>query len=358
LPSAAPLEKAQMTCRFPFQLDREFAEYLKETNQNANDVVRALIANQLERWYGVNLDARELDYLRRLWNYLPVAAAIKEVHGRVIFANPEFRRLVGSENVTGALPLDYFREDPDVALKVTAQDHAALEHQKPILSVETIPIGGRLHERLSIRFPIFDRSHQRVEMTGVIGFDLDQIERMARNLQPGQSARFDVEKVKHAENETSLPDSMLRAFIYNLPAVLTVKSLDSELQCVNAEYTRVTGRQRSAVLGNRPTQNWGVELGALIEARDREVRETGDPIMSVESLPHENGPRERLSIRFPILGSQATPEMMDCIGTIGFDYRLINKGIELLRGSTGASRVFAFLWSDDPDSLTGFPILI
>jgi len=68
--------------------------------------------------------------------------------------------------VIGALPIDYFREDPEVARRVVAHDRAALEQQKPILSVDTIPIGGKRHERLAIRFPIFDRSHQRVEMTG------------------------------------------------------------------------------------------------------------------------------------------------------------------------------------------------
>lgn len=350
------MDKVQRTFRFPVQLDREFAEYLKEANRNANDVVRGLIGDLLERRYGASLDSRQLDYLRRLWNYLPVAAAIKEVHGRVIFGNPEFRRLVRSENVIGALPIDYFREDPEVARRVMAHDRAAIEHQKPILSVDTIPIGGRLHDRLAVRFPVFDRSHQRVEMTGVIGFDLDQIERMARDLQPGQSARFEVEPVKHAADEVSLPDSLLRAFIYSLPAVLTVKALNSELLCVNAEYTRVTGRQRSEVEGKRPTQNWSGELGTMIEERDREVRESGAPVMSVERLPHEDGPRERLSIRFPILGGNETPEKPDCIGTLGLDYRLINKGIELLRGPAGASHVFAFLWSGDPDSLKGLPI--
>jgi PAS domain-containing protein len=351
------MDRIQKTFRLPVQLDREFTDYLKETGQNANEVVQGLIAEKLERWYGVSLDAKQLDYLQRFWIYLPIAAAIKEVHGRVIFGNPEFRRLVGCNAVTGALPLDYFREDEEVAKRVMAHDHAALEHQMPILSVDTIPIGGQRHERLAIRFPIFDRSHKRVEMTGVIGFDLPQVERMARDLQPGQAAKFEVEQAQHTDDESLLPDSMLRAFIYNLPAILTVKALDDSLLCVNAEYTRVTGRQRSEVIGNRPTQNWQGKLGEFIETCDREVREQHAPIMSVETLPHDDGVRDRLNIRFPILGSKATPDLMDCIGTIGFDYRVIKKGIELLR-DTGKDSHDAFLLSDDPDSLKGFPISV
>ena len=81
-------------------------------------------------------------------------------------------------------------------------------------------------------------------------------------------------------------------------------------------------------------------------------------IMSVESIPRGKGFQERLSIRFPILGGRDTPDTMDCIGTIGFDYRVIKKGIELLRDTSGPSQLYAFLLSGDPDSLKGFPIYV
>lgn len=251
------------------------------------------------------MDEQQLDYLLRFWEYLPAAAAIKEVHGRVIFANPEFRRIVGWQEVTGALPTDYFKTDPEVAIRVMAHDRAALEYQKPILSVDEIPVGGVWRDRLAIRFPIFDRGHLRVEMTGVVGFDLEQVEAKAHDLRPDGWEGFDFESEKPPfQNpivQESIPASMLRAFIYNLPGILTVKESDSKLLFANAEYTRVTGRQRSEVIGRRPSENWPGKLGTSIEDRDLEVKTHRKAIMSVESLPtREHGIQERLNIRFPL----------------------------------------------------------
>ena len=86
----AVTDRIQKTFRFPVQLEREFTEYLKETGEEANTVVQGLIADLLERWYGLSLDATQLDYLMRFWKHLPAAAAIKEVRGRVILVIRSF----------------------------------------------------------------------------------------------------------------------------------------------------------------------------------------------------------------------------------------------------------------------------
>ena len=349
-------QRIQKTYRFPVQLEREFGQYLEETGENANAVLQALVADLLERWYGSNLEPGQLDYLRRFWTHIPAALAIKEIRGRVMFGNPEFRRVIGCSEVTGALPTDYFRDDLAAARRVMAHDHAAVENQKPILSVDIIPVGGD-RRRLAVRFPIFDRAHQRVEMTGVIGFDLELVEKLASSLRPGDSSRFGDEVLPFPE-ETALPDSMLRAFIYNLPAILTVKDLDSTLLCVNAEYTRVTGRQRSDVVGKRPSENWQGELGRLIETRDREVLERRVPVMSVETIPCGKGSRDRMNIRFPIMGPRERHTVVEFIGTIGLDYGVVRRGVELLRDADQSKRANSYLLTGNADSSEILPILI
>jgi hypothetical protein len=326
-----------------------------ELGENANTVVLRLIAEWLDR--GIDLDPTVIAFLKKFWHYLPAAAAIKEIRGRVIFANPEFMRVVNSSNVTGALPTDYFREYPLVAERVMAHDRAALDSGKAFLSVDRIPVGGKMRDRLAIRFPIFDRAHSQVEMTGVVGFDLEQVEKMAQSLQPGASDSFEVPPVDPNAEPSPLPDTMLHSFIQSLPGIVTVKDGPTDrLLWINAEYGRVIGRRRSEVVGKRPSENWAGELGAHIERRDGEVRSSLSAVMSVEGIPTASkGLQERLNIRFPMLEMKDGSPKMSHIGTIGFPYQVFKAGLAMLR-NTVPRHQSALLLADDPDSLEALTV--
>jgi PAS domain-containing protein len=361
-------DRIQTTVRFPESLYHEFADRVADLGENMNAVLQRLAAEWLD-----NLDRgsehhvgrkdaslpSRTQLLKDFVRCLPAACAIK-IQGRVVFANPEFRRLVGGGNdLIGALPIDYW-PDQDAARQIMACDRIAQDRAVPILCADHLHVrnpGPRTQDRLTIRFPIFDRAQERVEAVGVVGFDLRLLQDTAQSLEAGQCQIFEADHSGNLLEGIAISDSLLIAFIDSLPGIATVKAPDSHLLTVNRQYTILTGKSPREVLGHRPIENWPNEIGALIERHDREVIARKASVMSVESIPTKHrGIQERMNMRFPIFDGKKASSNPTGIGTIGFDFGVIKKGMDLLNGPGGALHVYVFLAPEKPSSLKALSV--
>jgi PAS domain-containing protein len=266
--------------------------------------------------------------LREYLRWVPAVAVIRDLDGRTALANHELKRLLNLENVVGLRPSDYW--EPSVAELVEANDQIVRVKNVAIICVERIPIRHTFRERLSVRFPIRDREGA-VKMTGVLGFDLEQLrDAQALKSRDGgrRPSRFEANRhvVYLGDLEQAAADAFLSDFLYWVPAIATIKDPNGRLLCVNHKYYSVT-KKTDDVIGKLPSENWPASTADLITAHDQLVRETKTPFVSVETLELSEQSLERLTFRFPILGSQGEIEMM---GTLGFDLGLITRAISEL----------------------------
>ena len=333
----------QTTIRFSVPFYNKFQTTLDKRRRKMTPVIRELV----EDWVSGQTTRGALstpELTRSYLDWLPMVAAVKDMDGRVLYANHEFLDLVKvpDDDVVGKKPSEY--TDKKSAELIMMFDRQVREVGKPIVCIEQhVTFAGEPHDRMAIRFPIF--SGGDLELTGVLGLSLEQM-RMVVGLdtEPGgrrqcqlSSSPAAVRRVKHC----------LRQFVEVVPAIATVKDPQGRLLYVNPEYTTVLGKQKRAVEGRLSREIWDGPIADLIYAHDDMVRDTGKRYASIERIPIANKSlRDRLNFRFPIFDSCHNLLMT---GTIGFDYGLIRRGVELL--STAESRGRSFLFEDGPDSL-------
>lgn len=284
-------------------------------------------------------------FVRPYLSWLPVVALVKDPRGRILFGNGEFLNLIGpqEESLIGKTARDYVK-DPKSAELVIQLDEAVRREGRPILCIEHLSFEGKPRHRMAIRFPIPPEGE--LELTGVLGFDMEQVEKALLR------SEFKQRRICEFATDPSIkPETLfhcLKDFLHSLPAIATVKNLDGRILCVNDEYTRVLGKRRRDVEGLLSTQIWDQPFADIVMAHDELVRRTSVTFLSVEKVSTRIGLRDRLNFRFPIFDSHNKLVMT---GTLGFDYALLIKGVELLKSSRHAARAHLFLQPDDPDTL-------
>src|SRR5207245_10903555 len=116
--------------------------------------------------------------------------------------------------------------------------------------------------------------------------------------------------------------------------------LDGRLRFVNPEYTKVLGKEKTAVENRLSKEIWGGALADLIMAHDDMVRKTKHhrPYVSVERLPTPTVEKDRLNLRYPIFERQKLVRT----GTIGFDYSLLRRAVGRLAAGGNSARAYIF----------------
>jgi PAS domain-containing protein len=333
----------QTSFRLDPGLHQVFRKFLSSRNRKMNAVINELVQGWIENpSSGSPQDHSQ--YIVPYLSWLPGVAVIKDSNGHISYANGKFNKLVGKvgKNVVGMLPRDYV-EDPASAALIEELDKVVRKEKTAILCIERLKIRGEIRRRMAIRFPIPPEGD--LLLTGVIGFDLEQFEKAT-------DFQLEVNDTSPREFETEFVPAptcalhCLKYFLHSVPAIATVKNLDGRLLCVNAEYTKILGKERNEVEGLHSTQIWPQSFARLIIAHDSLVRKTRKPYFTVENVPTRTGLRDRLNIRFPIFaGSELT-----MTGTLGFDFELIRNGLRLLRDHATATRAYVLPSSQEAGS--------
>lgn len=128
------------------------------------------------------LEATEKRF-RLFMQHLPAAVFMKDLEGRITFANPGFERIVGkpADEFLGHSSHEVFSKG--YADGFVANDQTAIATNEVFAAVEQVPIADAVHSFLTHRFPIPDESG-RLAMVGVIATDITerirQEEKLAR----------------------------------------------------------------------------------------------------------------------------------------------------------------------------------
>lgn len=116
-----------------------------------------------------------IDHIQQLLSVLLDSSAaiigIKDLNGVYLFANPEFRRLLGSagREITGRSDRDLF--PPEVAEVFQRTDAEVIRSGEHMTTEEQISIGGELRSFLSVHFPVRLEDGQ-VVATAIIAMDI------------------------------------------------------------------------------------------------------------------------------------------------------------------------------------------
>ncbi len=110
-------------------------------------------------------------------------------------------------------------------------------------------------------------------------------------------------------------DELLRAVVDNTDAIIYLKDQSLNYIMMNRKLREILGLAPgdSAGVGDRDVFPGGV--AGEIRANDRAVLEGGRAIESVERIPLADGPRDYVSLRFPLLDAEGVPRAVGCVST-------------------------------------------
>jgi PAS domain-containing protein len=340
----------QSSYRLSRELREKFQDCLKREGLKMNSVVRDLILSWVEDKDGTprtEASSSHVEELRAYLSWLPVVALVKGLRGRILFANPQFLRLIGKEDVIGKRPEEYLR-DPRAAQLIEECDKVAQKEKKPVVFVEHLRFRDETRRRMAIRFRI--PPQDEVELTGAVSFDLDQVRSMTPDVDPSSTTTKPRELPTHDADDLTRGYSggFLTRFVHSLPAAAAFQDFDGRFLCVNEEYSKLAGKNRRDIENRLPKDIWEPEFAGIMMLHEEFVRRSGKPFVSVEKIPTSSGPVDWLNIRFPIFDEQKEKDQQRTVhrtGTLGFDYtwisKIIDKVLQLPEGKPPSALVYS-----------------
>ncbi|MDI3288706.1 PAS domain-containing protein [Polyangium sp. 15x6] len=145
----------------------------------------------------------------------------------------------------------------------------------------------------------------------------------------------EVQKQRIADLQSS--ELMLQAFLDNTPAVMYVKDAEGRLALTNKEHDVFFGQIPGSMRGKTDFDNFPAEVAEGILAFDRQVMAAGHVLRKEDELPHPEGTRTYLTIKFPIAGMQG---MDGALGGVSIDITPI-KEAEAVRAAAQAEIIAA-----------------
>lgn len=123
----------------------------------------------------------------------------------------------------------------------------------------------------------------------------------------------DIQKANKALKEN---DKRFRAFIDNVPALVSLKGLDGRYLFVNNEYEKNFDLTPEKTEGESTTTLFPREVAEEFALQERYVVDTRAPVTQEHIVPHADGDHIHLCTKFPIIDTQGE---ISSIGTISTD---------------------------------------
>ena len=99
-------------------------------------------------------------------------------------------------------------------------------------------------------------------------------------------------------------ENRLKAIFDHAPVEITLKDRDGRFVEVNRQFERLTGTRSSAIRGLMPEQVHDPELAERTRANDREILETGAPLVQEETAGTGEARRTLHTVKFPIFDAE------------------------------------------------------
>ncbi|MFC6793264.1 PAS domain-containing protein [Halobaculum halobium] len=113
---------------------------------------------------------------------------------------------------------------------------------------------------------------------------------------------------KHVLSDLQEADRRLNLILNNTTAVMYLKDTDGRYVFVNAEYERLVDADNTEIVGSSDEDIHPPDVAAAVQANDRRVVETGEPIEVEERLTVNGAERTYLSLKVPALGGAGNVE--------------------------------------------------
>jgi two-component system, cell cycle sensor histidine kinase and response regulator CckA len=105
---------------------------------------------------------------------------------------------------------------------------------------------------------------------------------------------------KNSPETPDLQDEMLAAFVEHLPSVAVIKDLEGHHIFVNPAWEKIFHKSREEWLGKSSDELWPPKLAAKFNQHDQTIFTTREPLLTVGTMLHADGPHHWVSHRFPI----------------------------------------------------------
>jgi PAS domain S-box-containing protein len=113
----------------------------------------------------------------------------------------------------------------------------------------------------------------------------------------------DITERRRAEEALRESEQRFQSFMDNSPAIAYMKDEWGHYVYLNAVFEKVFHRKVSDMVGKTDPDMWPSEVARILQATDAAVLRNNQPLEVVEVLPHEDGPHDWLSFKFPIEAS-------------------------------------------------------
>jgi two-component system, chemotaxis family, CheB/CheR fusion protein len=111
---------------------------------------------------------------------------------------------------------------------------------------------------------------------------------------------IDIGSLKRAEARAGANERQLAGILENSPTLVAVKDLEGRYMVANQAFRSFFGLDGREIIGKTDFEVFVADLAATLAAGDSAVLNAGT-VMNVEKvLPHSDGPRAYLSVKFPI----------------------------------------------------------
>jgi PAS domain S-box-containing protein len=211
------------------------------------------------------------------------AIYLRDLEGRYLMMNTSGAKLFGksSEEIIGRHMSEFF--SPEFVRKFEELDQRILKSGKIETAENKITIKGVDHIFLTTRGPIRNNEN---EISGFFGISRDITEK------------------KRAEDILQTSEERLAAVIDNSTAVIYMKDLEGKFLLINRKYEDLFHISRKDLIGKTPYDLFPVGIADKFRANDQQVIKKKGPIEFDETVPHDDGPHDYLTVRFPLLDNK------------------------------------------------------
>ncbi len=224
--------------------------------------------------------ARQLGWLRQLFENAPVEMFVKDREGRYLLVNPHFEALYGCRNkdITGKSPEHV--HDHELSDFIIEHDREVLETGRAVTREEIVKSDQGRRYLHTMKFPLLDDGGGVAGLAAVV---------------------TDITELREYTRQLSEVDRRIRVILDNAPVSIFLRDRDHSYVIANPVACRMVGRPADEVLGKRPADLYPPEILRRIEKADAVVLESKRPLI-YEMQDSIDGREQVLEVlKFPIL---------------------------------------------------------